>query len=326
MRIYRSLSSLLVVGLLSTGLCVAQRTNAVLSSATNTPENITPTGAEAEGLELNPNLAQPEPKLPGWNLSVIFTPQHDSASGWATSFTPAAGWRINKYFSFDASVPIYTSVNVANPNYVAGKPKTGSKDIEKNGEFGDTTMAAHFQASDEGISYTGNAALSAPTGDSTYGLGTGYVGWNYTNHLERNFDWLSPEFDFGIGNSSSLTNRRVAKKTYSTHGDLVNIQGGFDFQLPKNIDFEMVGYGIYPLGNQTIATQVVRNGKTKTQLISAGDAEDNGVNIALDFLVNPHLATSVFYSRSQYLDVDTVGVTLTFLLRGPKKVAPLSAK
>jgi hypothetical protein len=318
MRFSCGLSSLLVTGLLSAGICSAQHTNALVSSVINTPETVAPATTEGEGLELNPNLAQPEPKLPGWNLSLIFTPQHDSASGWSTSFTPAFGWRINKYFSFDVSTPIYTSVNVANPNYKPANPKKAPKNINLNGEFGDTTMAAHFQANDAGIGYVGTASLSAPSGNDTYGLGSGQVGWNYTNHVERNLDWLTPEFDFGIGDTSSLINRRVAKKTYSTQGDLINIQGGFQFDLPKNIGFEMTGYGIYPLGDQNIYTQVIRNGKTKNKLVASVDAEDNGANVALDFMVHPHLMASVFYSRSQYLDVNTAGITLTFLLRTPK--------
>lgn len=279
---------------------------------------------EAEALDLNPNLAEPEPKMPGWNLSLIFAPQHDSASGWSTSLTPAIGFRINKYFSFDASTPIYTSINVANPSYNpnAAPKKLVSKDLDENGEFGDTTMAAHAELSDSGITYVASASLTAPSGNSTYGLGTGYVGWNFTNHLEREIHWFSPEFDFGIGNSSILLNRRVAKKTYTSHGNLVNVQGGFLLQLPKDVGLEIDGYGAYPIGSQMVAAQVAAKSHSNPGTVSAGDAEDNGANVSIDYLIHPHLAASIFYSRSQYLRIDTVGMTLTFLLRAPKLPKP----
>jgi hypothetical protein len=102
---------------------------------------------------------------------------------------------------------------------------------------------------------------------------------------------------------------------------MVNIQGGFEFQLPKYIGLEVEGYGVYPLGSELIATEVIRKGKVNKQLNSAGDAEDNGANIALDFPIHPHVSASIFYSRSQYLDIDTVGITITLLLRAPKSVA-----
>jgi len=61
------------------------------------------------------NDSGPEGIIPathGFNASLGTTSQHDSTNGWSSILNPNLAYRFNKYFSVDASVPLFTYINV----------------------------------------------------------------------------------------------------------------------------------------------------------------------------------------------------------------------
>jgi hypothetical protein len=252
------------------------------------------------------------PFVKGPNLSLGSTSQHDSSSGWTSILTPDAAWRFNRHFSADASLPVYTYLNVASNSGTKLKPVYTY--ATQHHALGDTTLNGHFEAAPQLFSYNFTASLGLPTGNSARGLGAGQVTYAINNHFERAFGFFSPDIEAGIGDSTSLDHTRV-RKSYTAVGTLAHFQIGGSFDLPFDMSLAVDAYEELPVGASTIYSTTRRGKRTITSAIGTTASEDNGINTSLDIPVNPHVTLSGFYNRSLRGHDDTAGFSLTFLLR-----------
>jgi hypothetical protein len=260
----------------------------------------------------------------GFNASLGITSQHDSAAGWSNIINPNVAWRFGPHFSINAGLPIYAYLNVA---YVT------SEDVElgqvisatyglrtAHTLLGDTTISAEFEAHPRPFDYNVFVILGTPTGDNANGLGAGQVTYAFNNHFEHPLtDWLIPELELGIGNSTNLDNSRV-RKSYTDVGTNAHFQLGVGFGLPFHSSFTTDAYEELPITTQTV-TSVTTNGKKGKQLkliTTSKDksvGEDNGFLNTLDIPLTGHITLSGFYNRSLRDKDDTAGFSFTLLLR-----------
>ena len=256
------------------------------------------------------------PFVKGPNLSLTTSAQHDSSNGWSSILSPDFAWRFNKRFSADVNAPIYDYVNVVVTGGTKAKPTYTN--ATKHFVMGDTLMNGHFEVEGPILSYNLSATLGLPSGNTAYGLGSGQVTYNFNNHFEKDFDFFTPNIELGIGDSSATQGSRV-RKSYTTVGTLAYFQAGGSFDLPLKASFEADAYESLPISGQTLFSTTGKGKKKVTTATNSGIAEDNGFMTSLDIPVTGHMTLSSNYNRSLRSHIDTVGFSLTFLLKVPPR-------
>jgi hypothetical protein len=254
------------------------------------------------------------PAVTGLNASLITASQHDSGTGWSTILTPGIAWRFSPALSFNASVPLYASVNVLENTGTKAHPVYVQQ--TKHGLPGDTALSATYELHPELLSYSATFTLGLPSGNTAYGLGSGHLGYNFNNHFEKDFGPLTPNFEAGVANSSNLIPTRV-KKSYTTAGTLAHFQAGASIDLPHDLSFEADLYEDLPVSTSAIYSNTSKKKVTTASASSA--AEDNGLSTSLDIPLNPHLTFSTFYDHSIRSQYDVAGFSLTFLLKAARE-------
>jgi len=290
--------------------CVAQTTNA------KTPEPGVATASPTEQSEI-PDVPGLSSILNGANGGITISGIHDSITGWATLATPAIGYKFNDHFNIDAMIPIYL-YRLAESR--SARPKPNAKLVNQRAELGDVVIGLHGQLTPMFADYQVTGAFTIPTGDSLYGLSTGRVTFDVTNHFERTFHRITPNLEIGAGDSSTLVNRLVTKN-YTSLGPLAHFQTGISFDLPHNLSFESDAYEQLPIGDQKTYGPS-RNGKA-TVVTGHNISEDNGFTNSLDIPLDRHTTFSAYYNRSLRIHNDTVAIGITYVLRQTPPPEPL---
>jgi hypothetical protein len=260
----------------------------------------------------------------GFNGSVDYSAQHNSATGWANIATPSLSYRFNNHFLVDVNVPWYLTVKAFVPTTVksGGKTTTTYPLESATNVMADMQTAGHYEAKKGGLLYLGTAIVAFPTGNAKYSLSANQVTYNLNNHFDYKVGPFVPEVEIGEGDSTALANQAV-RKTYIAVGPLANFLAGTDVELPAGLDFDADAYEDLPIGNQNVYGTVTRKGKngkerTVQVLEGTGAVEDNGFIGELDIPVGNHLVLAGTYDRSLIQGLDTVTVGLTWTLRAPK--------
>ncbi|MBS1798218.1 MAG: hypothetical protein JSS95_00180 [Acidobacteria bacterium] len=248
--------------------------------------------------------------LQRFNGGVTLSSFHESLTGWSTLMMPAVSYTINDTFSVDASIPIYFFRLAESTK---AHPKPNNLLVAQRGELGDAVFALHGQFLPKLFIYESTFSFTAPTGDQDYPLTTGRVTFDLNNHFERTFGRLTPVLEIGAGDTTTLINREVTK-TYTSLGPLAHFEVGCGIMLFRNLSFETDAYEQLPIGDQKIYS-AYRKGHP---IIVTGFnvTEDNGFISTFDVPLDHRTTFSSYYSRSLRRSVDTVGVSMTFLLRG----------
>lgn len=280
-------------------LAPAQKPDQPLPTASPTAE------AQSEVPEV-PGLSG---SLKGINGGLTMSSLHDSITGWATLATPAIGYSFGDHFNIDITVPIYL-YRLAQSR--SPRPKPNQQLVIQRAEVGDVVFGLHAAFSPRWADYQLTGSFTAPTGDTVYGLSTGRVTFDFSNHLEHTFGRLTPSVDLGMGDSSTLVNPLVTKN-YTSLGPLAHFQTGLGVELPHGISFDTAAYEQLPVGDQKTYGPS-RNGKA-TVVTGRNITEDNGFTNALDIPLTRHTTFSAYYSRSLRIHNDTVAVGITYILR-----------
>jgi hypothetical protein len=263
-----------------------------------------------EDVQDTPELPGISPTLHGWNAGATVTGVHESTTGWETIFIPAIGYSFNDTFSIDATVPIYM-FRLANS--LSTHPKPNALLVNQRGEPGDVVFGLHAQFIPRRFQYQLTGLVTAPTGDETYGLSTGRVTFDISNHFERTFRRITPNLEVGGGDSTYLVNR-ILNKNYTSLGPLAHFQVGLGVELLRGMSFQSEAYEQLPIGDQKIYGPS-RNGKA-TVVTGRNVTEDNGFINALDVPLDSHITFSGYYSRSLRFRNDTAAIGVSYVLRG----------
>ena len=242
---------------------------------------------------------------------------HDAQTGWATILQPAIGYSFNDIFSVDITVPIYLYrlAGTREP-----RPKPDALLVPRRGYPGDVLFSLHAQFIPHGFLDEVTFSATAPTGDNLYGLSSGHPTFDLSNRIERPFQYVTPNIEIGVGDSSSLVTPLV-QRDFTSLGPLAHSQAGLAFALPLGASFSAGAYEQLPLGDQKIYQTVPRRnapGGTATIVTGRSVAEDNGFTTSLDIPLNRHTTLSGYYNRSLRLRDDVVAVGITYVLRGTK--------
>jgi hypothetical protein len=307
LKLYRRASScvLLLLSLPATAQVAREKP---AEPQTSTSQTLPPDAQDVPGV---PGLAGPSR---GWNAGLTISGVHDSVTGWATIATPAVGYSFNDTFSIDATIPIYM-YRLAESR--STHPRPTQQLVNQRGEPGDIILGFHAQFIPRLFQYQLTGLVTAPTGDEAYGLTTGRVTFDLSNHFERSFGRFTPNLEIGGGDSTTLVNRTVTKN-YTSLGPLAHFQIGIGIDLFRGMSFETDAYEQLPIGDQKIYGPS-RRGKA-TVVTGYNVTEDNGFTNALDIPVNNHFTLSGYYSRSLRIHSDTAAIGITYILRSAPAV------
>jgi hypothetical protein len=266
----------------------------------------------------------PFPPIHGINLTVVDTTQHSSVTGWSYFLEPTLSYRFNKNAAVNATVPYYFAVKNFVPVTSGGTttyPLMSGSDL-----LGDASVAANFdfEPGDFGESFTATGAF--PTGNNEFGLSANAFTYNFTNHLEYSIGIFTPDIELGEGNSSSLVQQTV-RKSYTAVGQAANFQAGSSIDFTSRVSFDLEAFELMPIGNQNIYGTVTRKHKkgknsTKQVLEGTGVAEDNGFTADVTIPLPRGLELSGDYQRSLIQGYDIVSVSISWVLRRPKRSRP----
>lgn len=252
------------------------------------------------------------PLQQGFDAVLITTSQHDSAVGWSSVLSSQLAYRFNRHFSLDASVTLFWYIDIISAGGTVAKPVTVH--TRRHNVFSDTAVSAHYETPlGEHFAYTFTPTISLPSGNNEFGLGADQITYDFNNHFEANMPF-SPFVEFGIGDASSLVNRRI-RLNQSSVGILSHFEIGASVDLPYNLAFNASAYEQLPLGDQNIYETTVVKKKPVTRVVGTGLAEDNGFSTTLDIPISAHVTLSGFYNRSLRQTEDTAGFSFTWLMR-----------
>ncbi len=257
----------------------------------------------------------------GLNAGVSYFGVHSTSIGWYTVATPAVSYTFSRHYSADASTSVYFHRMVQNLD--PGAPPDQRLVVDA-ADSGDTLIGFHAAYSTEFLHDTISASITAPTGNSSEGLGTGRVTFDLADHIEHYHKQFGFLLDLGAGDSSGLSDNLVMKN-YNSLGALAHFQMGSVMWLRGNSYVEFLAYEQLPIGSQKIFTTLPPPGSQPAPVVSGtGVSEDNGLTALVGMPLTDHLTLSSYYNRSLRQHLNTVSVGVTYVLRGSQRKKWLS--
>lgn len=119
--------------------------------------------------------------------------------------------------------------------------------------IGDVYGSVFLRGRRAGIDFGSTLTMGVPTGDRGRGLGAGKLTIDVAGTVSRNFTFVRPWISAGFANS--VFNSVGYQRLYVSDGNAVHFSGGLDFPLPLKASVGVTGFGLEPIGKQTIYTQ-----------------------------------------------------------------------
>lgn len=274
--------------------------------------------SSAVGFAQTPAGSAPAPKeddYRGMTLNTSFDGSFDTGSK-VFDWTTTTGYIFNKHFAVNAGVPFL---------FVRGTNATGTT-TSSNG-VGDTFGQFLLSFKNPVVNYGSSFTFGLPTGDSSKGLSTGRLTFDWSNAFAKEIGRFTPFANVGGGNS--LMDTKYWHRPFITLGSVAHFEAGSAFDLGKSLTFTASAYDVAPWGNQKVYSRTVTKsgggsgGSTKHgrvfqgSALTKGDASidrDNGYNADLDFNPVKYVDFDLAYSHSVHYQLDTVSFGINFNL------------
>jgi len=312
---------ILLLGALDAAMAQKESASAgATAAAVASVQTITSASGDAKmkqaNMETVPRVPGMGSLLKGLNAGVTYSGVHNSQIGWYEAMFPALSYTFSPHYSADVSGTIYLHRLVQNLNPGASATQKLVLDV---GDAGDTVIGLHGSYHLHGLEEMMTASLSAPTGNSSNGLGTGRVTFDFDNHLEKFYRHTGVHLSVGAGDSSTLANSLVIRD-YSSLGGLAHFQSGATVWGKRLSYIDFSAYEQLPMGSQKVYTIVYQqqgaNGsQTVTRTITSGLSEDNGLTTAFGIPLTSRVLLNGYYNRSLRQSQDTVSLGVTFVLQ-----------
>jgi hypothetical protein len=178
------------------------------------------------------------------------------------------------------------------------------------GGIGDVYVSAFLRGRAAGFDFGSSLTVGAPTGDKDKGLGAGKITADIAGTIARRFEFAKPWVSAGFANS--VFNNAGYQRPYITDGNAAHFSGGVDFALPHKLAVGIGGFGLEPLGNQTVYSQTVLSSSSSNAASSStsqtgggmmpggsmGPGMGNGGTTAM-----PPVSSMPFYDQAQHSTV-----------------------
>lgn len=275
-----------------------------------------------------PNQKQTEET--GWTSLMSFDGSANSQER-VLDLGTTVGYNFDKHWGADMGVPL----SFVSSSTTTTTGSTSSKSTTALNSLGNVYTDVNFKTNSDLANYASTLTVAAPTGSTKKGVSTGRfnVGWN--NHVEHDFDRLTPFLELGLSNG--LTDTKLFHRPFTTLGFVSQFSGGSKVDLGGNFSVGASLYDVLPSGSQKMFSKLVSQKSTSTAgtgkngrsyelaAETTGDASltrDNGGSAWVEF--SPGVFDfQIGYTHSVHFALDTVafnvGVNLGKLVKRADK-------
>jgi hypothetical protein len=253
-------------------------------------------------------------QTPGMTLNTAFDGSVDSGSR-VYDWTTTTGYIFSKHFSADVGLPIL---------FVQGTTSTGA--TTSNAGLGNIFGQLNFVEKNPALNFGSVTTVALPTGDTSKGLSTGRVTFDWTSQVAKEFGRFTPFLSAGLANS--VFDSRYRRRPYTTLGELAHFEAGTSFDLGHSLSLSASAYDVAPWGTQKLYSRLVGKGAggggksnhgrvyQDNALTTGGSSidSDNGYNADLDFNPWKYVDLDFGYSHSVHFQLDTFSFSLGFNL------------
>jgi len=228
-----------------------------------------------------------------------------NSDGFITDINSTLGFVFNAHFSMDFGVP-----------YSFIEPSTSKTGTTSVSGLGNPYLGLTYSQKGSILNYGSSLSGAFPLTTTAKGLSTGRVTYNWTNHFDHAFDFITSFLNLGIANS--VPDTRYFHHPYVSLGNLAHFEGGPEFDLGENWSISTSGYYILPWGPQKIYE---RGKKNSSGAITGGPnlTRDVGANVGLDYALSPFVDLSTGYSYSAYSALNIFSFGIQFNLTPQRK-------
>jgi hypothetical protein len=257
------------------------------------------------------------------------------------------GYDFNKHFGMFAGIPVYFA-NVSTTSTTTSTTGTSTSTSTNNSGIGNVYVGFVLRVPHEQWNFASTLTGAAPTGSTTNGYSSGRVNVDWSNHVDRTFNRLTPFLDAGLANS--VPDSPLLTRPFTSLGVVGHLEEGAELELVHHLSAGASAYQILPTGNQKIYSRVVTSGGPKSGAGASGSSgpgkgaaasashhrpfetafvttgtgltQENGFNTWFALQPNQFWRAEVGYSRSMTFDFNSftfnLGVDVGKLVRSRK--------
>jgi hypothetical protein len=253
----------------------------------------------------------------GWTSMMSFEGNANSQER-VLDLDSTVGYNFDKHWGLDMGVPLsfVSSSTSTTTGSTSGKSTTALNSL------GNIHTDVNYKTNGELANYASTLTVAAPTGSTKKGVSTGRlnVGWN--NHVEHDFDRLTPFLEVSLSNG--LTDTKLYHRPFTTLGFVSQFTGGGSIDLGNNFSLGASLYDVLPTGTQKMFSKLVsqksgstagsgKNGRSY-ELASettgtASLTRDNGGSAWIEFSPGV-LDLQIGYTHSVHLALNTVAFNI----------------
>jgi hypothetical protein len=258
----------------------------------------------------------------GWTSSMSFEGSVDSSER-VLDLNSSVGYNFTKNWGADVGVPFtFVSASTSSTTTTTGTTGKAAGGSTSLNSVGNVFADLRFNAKGSVANYSSTITVGAPTGSTKHGVSTGRPNYGWNNHVEHDFDRLTPFIEAGFSNG--LTDTKLFHRPFTSLGFVSQFAGGTTIDLGH--DFSLGGslYDVLPSGTQKVFSKLVS--KTNGQAAGKGThgrswelaaetvgdsslTRDNGGSVWFDYSPGA-FDFQVGYTHSVHYALDTVAFSL----------------
>ena len=246
----------------------------------------------------------------GMTASVEFDGSSNS-SGAVYELDSGVGYAFSGHFAMGLGVPVYFSQS------------SSSGTSNSVYQLGDPSLGLQFKFPNPQLSYNTSLTGVVPTANTKHGFSTGRVTYDWSNHFDHAFSFVTPFVDAGVGNS--IMDTRLYHRPYTTLGYNAHFAAGANKDLWKFFTVSASAYDILPWGPQKMYSRIAglqsganplagKHGRVfETSTSTSGGASltsDNGYSASIDANPTPFLDLGMGYTRSVRYALNTISFSV----------------
>jgi len=256
----------------------------------------------------------------GWTSAATFEGSANSQER-VLDLSSTVGYNFNEHWGLDMGVPLsfVSSSSTTTTTGTTGTTKTSSS----LNSLGNIFMDIKYQAKGDVAHYNSALTLAAPTGSTSKGVSTGRPNYGWNNHVEHDFDRLTPFLELGLSNG--LTDTKFFHRPFTTLGFVSQFAGGTKIDLGGNFSIGGSLYDVLPAGQQKMYSKLIAKKSTATAgagkhgrafelaAVTSGDASltrDNGGSAWVEFSPGKVVDFQIGYTHSVHFALDTVAFSM----------------
>ncbi|SRR5713101_8419569 len=177
------------------------------------------------------------------------------------------GYDFNKHFGVFAGVPVYFAHTSTTTTSTTG---TSSSTSTNNNGIGNVYVGLVLRMPHPEWNFASTLTAAAPTGSTTNGYSSGRVNVDWSNHLDRTFNRITPFIEAGLANT--VPDSPLLTRPFTSLGIVGHLEEGAEYELVHHFSVGASAYQVLPTGNQKVFSRVVTSGRSTSGAAALGAA------------------------------------------------------